>query len=129
MSCDCEKEQKTKCTPSVLEVRESGGCILFRKVAIPASIGDETQVPPVIGKYKNVLLQYEVNGHLYLYSSDGIPTQISTDVDEAMTLIAHLERAKADRDELATVAFTGEYLDLLNEPQQFTTSEWDSLWT
>lgn len=50
--------------------------VIFHKVVIPASMGDESQVPPTAGKYKNVLLQYEYNEHIYIYSSDGIPTYI-----------------------------------------------------
>ena len=32
------------------------------------------------------------------------------------------------RTELATVAFSGEYADLNNEPQNFTDDEWELLW-
>lgn len=32
------------------------------------------------------------------------------------------------REELARVAFTGEYADLNNEPQNFTDDEWELLW-
>lgn len=49
----------------------------MRKVVIPASMGDDTTVPPVIGKYHNVLLNYEANNKSYLYSSDGIPTLLT----------------------------------------------------
>lgn len=62
--------------PKVVPVEVDGCPILFRKVEIPASAGDETTDPPVAGKYRNVLLVYEATGSTYLYSSDGIPTQM-----------------------------------------------------
>lgn len=36
--------------------------------------------------------------------------------------------AKTDTSDLATVAFTGEYSDLENEPRDFTEEEWSTLW-
>ena len=35
---------------------------------------------------------------------------------------------KANTSDLATVAFTGEYSDLENEPRDFTEEEWSTLW-
>lgn len=55
-------------------------------------MGDEESVPPAIGKYRNVLLQYEANDHIYLYSSDGIPTAITANIpQEILDSIAELE--------------------------------------
>lgn len=65
-------------TKAVIEIDNPETLVLLRKVVIPASMGTEEQVPPAIGKYKNVILQYESNDHVYLYSSDGIPTAIAT---------------------------------------------------
>ena len=67
-------------TKAVVEINNPETLILFRKVVIPASMGDETEVPAAIGKYHNVLLVYEFNNHAYLYSSDGIPTLLTSDV-------------------------------------------------
>ena len=64
-------------TKAVVEIDNPEKLVLFRKVVIPASLGDQNDVPPVIGKYHNVLLEYEKTGALYLYSSDGIPTGLS----------------------------------------------------
>lgn len=53
------------------------------------SMGDDTVVPPAIGKYHNVLLYYEANQKSYLYSSDGIPTLLVngvTDYEQAVNL-------------------------------------------
>lgn len=68
-SCSC-------LPPKVVPVQTDGCPILFRRVEIPASVGDETTDPPVAGKYRNVLLVYEATGSAFLYSSDGIPTQL-----------------------------------------------------
>lgn len=62
--------------PKVVPVEVDGCPILFRKVEIPASVGDETTNPPEPGLYRNVLLYYEATGNTYLYSSDGIPTKL-----------------------------------------------------
>lgn len=150
MSCNCERPKTSfdnRFTGAVVEINNPEKLILFRKVVIPASMGDETMVPPVIGKYCNVLLEYEANGNIYLYSSDGIPTKLSTDVedlrhalerevedrqaaDAAITvMVEELQENKVDRSELSTVALTGEYSDLLNEPTPFDTEGWDDLWT
>lgn len=67
-------------TKAVIEINNPETLVLFRKVVIPASMGDETSVPAAIGKYHNVLLVYEANNHAYLYSSDGIPTLLTSDV-------------------------------------------------
>lgn len=74
-------------TKAVIEINNPETLVLFRKVVIPTSMGDETQVPAAVGKYYNVLLVYEANNHVYLYSSDGIPTLISSGVaPEAETI-------------------------------------------
>ena len=67
-------------TKAVIEIDNPEVLILFRKVVIPTSMGDETEVPAAVGKYHNVLLVYEANNHAYLYSSDGIPTLLTSDV-------------------------------------------------
>lgn len=84
MGCGCNREPKPKCTPRVLEIEKPEEKVLFHKVVLPASAGDDITNPPTPGKYENVLLEYEANGHLYLYSSDGIPTPIQAvgDINE-----------------------------------------------
>ena len=77
-------------TKAVVEINNPDEVItLMRKVVVPASMGDDAAVPPVIGKYKNVLLYYEANSKSYLYSSDGIPTQLVngfTNYEDAINL-------------------------------------------
>lgn len=84
--CSCKNKEFTK---AVIEIDNPEQITLMRRVAIPASMGDDTTVPPTIGKYHNVLLYYEANSKSYLYSSDGIPTQLVngvTDYEQAVNL-------------------------------------------
>ena len=64
-------------TPKVLEIHNNECPVLFHRVLVPAAIGDDETNPPRNGQYRNVLLVYEANDHVYLFSSDGIPTFIS----------------------------------------------------
>lgn len=84
--CPCKNKDFTK---AVIEIDNPEQITLMRKVVIPASMGDDITVPPVVGKYHNVLLYYEANQKSYLYSSDGIPTQLVngvTDYEAAVNL-------------------------------------------
>lgn len=58
--------------------------VLLRAVTLPPSMGTEDDYPPTVGLYKNVILKYESNKHVYVYSSDGIPVYLESDapVDE-----------------------------------------------
>lgn len=81
MGCNCGKPKcNGKCgiSPAVLQINNPGECTLFHKVVIPASMGDSTTNPPKNGAYRNVLLHYEADLSSWLYSSDGIPTLISS---------------------------------------------------
>ena len=83
MSCNCGKPKcdgKCGLSPAVLQINNRE-CVLFSKVSVPASMGDETTFPPEPGKYKNTLLYYEASKASFLYSSEGIPTRISSDPD------------------------------------------------
>lgn len=85
--CSCKNKDFTK---AVIEIDNPERITLMRKVVIPASMGDDTTVPPVIGKYHNVLLNYEANNRSYLYSSDGIPTLLSEACTCRKNLVVHL---------------------------------------
>ena len=138
-SCGDKPENVKKVFPStVVEINNPEEIVLFRKVVIPTSMGDEEDVPAAIGKYRNVLLNYEKNNHSYLYSSDGIPTLLTSEVAEAIEeRVENLEatladeitvREKADNDlqteidtkanttDLSPVALSGDYDDLTDKP-------------
>lgn len=85
--CACKNKDFTK---SVIEIDNPPVITNIRKVVIPTSMGDDTTVPPVIGKYHNVLLNYEANNKSYLYSSDGIPTLLTGTCTCHKNLVTHL---------------------------------------
>lgn len=99
MTCNkCGEKPKKGCGAfprAVIEIDNPEKIVLLRKVLVPASMGDESTFPPTIGKYHNVLLEYEASGGIYLYSSDGIPTEIFADVD---ALQAQVDELSAELD-------------------------------
>ena len=126
-------------TKAVIEINNpEETLVLLRKVVIPISMGDDTNVPPAVGKYKNVVLNYEANNHTYIYSSDGIPTLLTSDVSKGLeeridrlengltnetnnrenadTSLQNQVDLKANITDLSTVATSGSYNDLLNRP-------------
>lgn len=82
--CSKNKGQNAVNTPSVLQINSQPEVVLFHRVDIPTTVGDDVTNPPVNGMYRNILVVYEANGHTYLYNSDGIFTRItgSSDFDE-----------------------------------------------
>ena len=140
--CNCKKD---KClSPAVLQINNQDCPTVFHKVTFPAAMGDDETNPPRNGQYRNVLLVYEANGHVYMFSSDGIPTLISDgsrgidDYNELLNkpsvdghelvgdsslddigVIDAIEEALEDytpTSDLAEVAFSGDYEDLENTP-------------
>lgn len=108
MTCNsCGDKPKTKDNSfpkAVIEIDNPETLILFRKVVIPTTLGDETTIPPAIGKYHNVLLVYEATNNAYLYSSDGIPTlltsTIAQEIEQKIEKVADdLSTETADRKE------------------------------
>lgn len=137
----CDKDCNT---PKVLEIHNHECPVLFHRVIVPAAIGDDETNPPRNGQYRNVLLVYEANGHVYLFSSDGIPTLISdggqgvddyNELENKPSINGHelvgdssledlgVDEAISDAledytptSELAEVALSGDYNDLSNTP-------------
>ena len=131
-------------TPKVLEIHNHECPVLFHRVIVPAAIGDDETNPPRNGRYRNVLLVYEANGHVYLFSSDGIPTYISdggqgvddyNELENKPSINGHelvgdssledigatdaIDDALEDYTptaDLAAVALSGDYNDLSNTP-------------
>lgn len=81
MTCDCEPKRKDykgeSNTPKVLQIESKEAPVLFHRIDVPSSMGDDISNPPVQGQYKNILVVYEANGHAYLFNSDGVYTQIA----------------------------------------------------
>lgn len=81
MGCNCGKPKcNGKCgckSPAVLQINNPAEYITFHKVVIPASLGDSKTYPPRNGMYRNVLAFYEADQTSWLYSTDGIPTNIT----------------------------------------------------
>lgn len=92
MSCNCGKPKcNGKCgiSPAVLQINNPDECTLFHKVTVPASMGDSKTNPPKNGDYRNVLLYFEADETSWMFSSDGIPTQLvdgMTNYEEAQNL-------------------------------------------
>lgn len=75
----CNQDIPEKKCPKVNCRRDDCCGCPFRKVVIPAVTGDDKtgQVIPENGLFTNALVEYEANGALYIYSSDGIFTDIT----------------------------------------------------
>ena len=82
------------CTPPVLQINNEPEVVLFHRIDFPASIGDETEYPPQIGQYKNILLVYEATGATYLFNSDGVPTLLTN--KDAVTRLERLLAEEAE---------------------------------
>ena len=125
MACSECGEKKKECPSkdfprAVIEIDNPETIVLLRKVIIPATMGDDTSVVPAVGKYRNVILYYEANKHVYIYSSDGIPTFIDVEIPkELLDRIDNLETGLADEiktREATDKALQQEIDDLKNSP-------------
>lgn len=110
MNCVNLDDFKDKC-PRV-DCGDKCSDVPFRKVSIPSSMGDDAtgEYIPENGLYKNALVEYEANGALYIYSSDGIFTKLGyntqgggvsknyVDIQDAATLQAAKDYADAEVD-------------------------------
>lgn len=96
-NCTCGKDH---CAPAAAVQINNMETVLFRKVTIPASVGDDTTNPPVPGAFCNALVYYEATGAAYLYSSDGIPTRIDGhgNIDEIVRKLNKEIQDRADAD-------------------------------
>lgn len=81
---DCRHKRPAKCT---------GNGFVFRKVVIPASLGDDItgQDKPENGAYTNSYVEYEANGAQYMYDSGGIYTKIEGGGGEGVSDFNELE--------------------------------------
>lgn len=125
MGCStCEGQPKNTSkdfTKAVIEINNPEQLVLLRKVVIPASLGDETEVPPATGKYHNVLLKYEANNHVYIYSSDGIPTLLESDVPQEVW--DRMEELQQEIDDLRNSPDVVDIVATYAELQAYDTSD------
>lgn len=139
-TCGEQKPKKDSCafTKATVQINNPKELALFRKVVVPASLGDDTEYPPKVGKYCNVILYYEANDQVYLYSSDGIPTRITIDITELKRQIKEVkdgltqeisDREAADQEiwtEIETIEASSDVVDVVGtyaELQQYDTSK------
>lgn len=99
-------------------------CCPFRKIVIPAVMGDDSEgsdCAPENGAYRNALVEYEANGALYIYSSEGIYTKLSLVANDfGMATIRYVDQKDAE-----TLAAAKQYSDqkdqqILAEAKQYT---------
>lgn len=127
-NCICGKDH---CAPSAAVQINNMETVLFRKVLIPSSVGDETTNPPTPGAFCNVLLVYEATNATYLYSSDGIPTRLDADVSGLQKAIDDEVEARSEADqeiwtEIETIEASSDVVDVVGtyaELQAYDTSK------
>ena len=120
----CENKNFTKATVEILNPKELS---MFRKVTVPASMGDDTENPPRVGRYCNVILYYEANEQAYLYSSDGIPTKLTGDLTLIKKQIKDLQEEDVKIwDEIELIEMSSDVVDIVGtyaELQAYDTSK------
>lgn len=78
---------KDKCPPVMCNQKKED-CCWVTKVVIAAVLGDDSEtskVKPFNGAYTNKIVEYEANGAIYFYSSDGIYTKLGNKLPSAET--------------------------------------------
>lgn len=128
MDCNCGNKNEGNFPPSVFQVNSAECPVLFHKVVIPTNFGDETETPVLMGEHRNALVYYEVNGHTYLYSSDGVPTRLDRGGASVLYVEELPETSKAMQDTLYVssrgelAVYKGGDKKILNEkPTYYTT--------
>lgn len=90
----CNQNLPEKKCPKVNCRRDDCCGCPFRKVVIPAAAGDDETgtVIPENGLFVNALVEYEANGSMYIYASDGIFTRIgSNSKSEEAASVAYVD--------------------------------------
>lgn len=101
----------------------------MKKVFLPAALGDDSaksQIAPKNGDYCNALVAYEANGHIYIYTVDGVPTLVdsgSGDLERRVGIIERTltneiaERKTTDQhlqDEITALKNSPDVVDIVN---------------
>lgn len=66
----------------------------MKRVFLATALGDDSEDSPIApknGAYCNAIVVYEANGHVYIYSTEGIPTLVESNGKEIKKLIEELE--------------------------------------
>lgn len=82
------KNPPKDCCPNVLCGQKKEDCCWVTKVTIAAVLGDDSDTSPVKpkdGAYTNKIVEYEANGAIYFYSSDGLWTKLGNKLPSAET--------------------------------------------
>lgn len=119
--------ENKKC-PKVDCKKNACGCGL-KKVFLPAALGDDSaksSIAPKNGDYCNALVAYEANGHIYIYTVDGVPTLVdsgSGDLERRMAIVERTltneiaERKATDQhlqDEITALKNSPDVVDIVN---------------
>lgn len=82
------KNPPKDCCPNVMCNPKKEDCCWVTKVVIAAVLGDDSEtskVKPENGAYTNKIVEYEANGAIYFYSSDGLYTKLGNKLPSAET--------------------------------------------
>lgn len=82
------KNPPKDCCPPVMCNPKKEDCCWVTKVVIAAVLGDDSEtskVKPENGAYTNKIVEYEANGAIYFYSSDGLWTKLGNKLPSAET--------------------------------------------
>lgn len=120
---DCRKKSCSKC--------ECG----LKYVNIPTTLGDNSEgsiMAPKNGMYCNAIVKYEANGAVYIYSADGVPTLLTTDISSSIATrlrnlemeVAQLRNAVLDKQDRLTA---GEGIAIENDVISATATSSDAL--
>ena len=133
------KNPPKDCCPNVLCGQKKEDCCWVTKVTIAAVLGDDSDTSPVKpkdGAYTNKIVEYEANGAIYFYSSDGLWTKLGNKLPSAETASVayvdeqdrkNLKEAKdyADAGDIATLQLATAQaqvreLQVLNDAKSYT---------
>ena len=79
MEIDMNKEHWSNGPCPKYDCRKNSCKCGLKYVNIPAILGDDSEdsdVAPKVGEYCNAIVEYEANGAVYIYSTEGIPVNI-----------------------------------------------------
>ena len=79
MDIDMNKEHWSNGPCPKYDCRKNSCKCGLKYVNIPAILGDDSEdsdVAPKVGEYCNAIVEYEANGAVYIYSTEGVPVNI-----------------------------------------------------